>query len=272
MNNLVDNFAKTPTETRVSKFIPWAWTLTPTDPSEHTCPSPRRILLTLGVVNIAVTSLALALGHRGLVSKITKGKLGKTNNTASWKYTWLVQLALVVIANLLNGYISLSAKYVDAARAPSLVDFILLFCLRPRFYAVPLNLLERFRAAKEGMGPWSTVTRASTITEYVLQLLGLWYAGMTAHHASKNEAYILGTLDDEKDATAIKMFTVAALLYVIYFSFVVAGHIALMFTKQPGVAMMKKTYLPLVVAAEGLICWVLCEMYWLGFVSVARDR
>jgi hypothetical protein len=126
-------------------FLPWEWTIVSTDPETHTCPSVSGILTTFAVVNVAASFLSIIFGHRRLVNKLTKGKLGKPFSK-NWKWTWIITVGLNLLANAIIGaIIKHSAGYAADFKLWQLMLFLL---ARPRLSWIVLGFAAGYDGKK----------------------------------------------------------------------------------------------------------------------------
>jgi hypothetical protein len=118
------------TNTNHTVYLPWTWTIVSTDPSQHSCPSASNILSTFAIVNVVASLLSLLFGNRHFVFYISRGKFGKPDTKAHWKWNWIFNVALNLIANaIIAGIIKHSTGYKADFKLWELTLFLL---ARPR--------------------------------------------------------------------------------------------------------------------------------------------
>lgn len=130
MANITLSKNGTISETNHTLYLPWSWTIRSTDLSAHSCPSSSNILTTFALVNLISSILTLLFGNRNFVYYITRKRFGKPDAKAHWKWNWIFNVALNLIANLfIAGIIKSSVGYKADFSVWELILFLL---ARPR--------------------------------------------------------------------------------------------------------------------------------------------
>jgi phosphatidylglycerophosphatase A len=118
--------------------IPIEWIIAPLNTTVAQCPSPAATLRTFGVTNAVVAVLAIVMGCRPIVHKLTRGILGtRGGNTVKWM--WIVSLSLQLLANV---FVSLLIKHTPGYGHLSMLNIFALYSARPRVSLPVLALLR----------------------------------------------------------------------------------------------------------------------------------
>jgi hypothetical protein len=111
-------------------YLPWTWTIVSTDATAHPCPSVSSVLTTFAIVNLVASLLTLLFGNRRFVHDLTRGKLGSASGKAHWKWNWIFNVGLNLLANaIIAGIIKHSVGYKADFKLGELTLFLL---ARPR--------------------------------------------------------------------------------------------------------------------------------------------
>lgn len=165
------------------QYLPWSWQITPIDPADRDCPSPAHILIVYCATTIATTIAGLILGCQPVARKWSFGKLGKeSQQSSSWAWAWLIQLGLHFGSDLVNAYLVVHADGYNTELMPQFWDLALFYTTRPRLAWIILTFLG-FRES------WRSMAKQTLIVEAVMQIVGCYYFGITAHFAAKNSYY-----------------------------------------------------------------------------------
>lgn len=214
---------------RQTRPIPWSWAITPLDLSHHHCPQSPHILGSFAIVNVCVSAIAPLLGHRKVVSYLTCGVLGKPHSQ-SWKYLWILQVILQLGANALCALMVIQSPGYNTYRMPAVWDLMLFYTTRPRVAWLVLGALTGVGRSKADptAGYWESVGRSSLLSEIVLECIGAYYMGRTAHWAHLKRYYILHRLDGYVHRKSILQMIIGALVYLV----LLAGNILILWSSS----------------------------------------
>ena len=160
------------------QYIPWTWKLRPIDTTEQQCPSVHHTVLVYLVATLATTILAVGIGHRKVVHVLTCTRFGRKHST-SWTYLWILPLCLHLGADFLNAYLATHAPGYNANNQPKVWELALFYSTRPRMAWILLSLLGI-------QSYWSSAAKQIMIVEIIMQLVGCYYLGSTAHFAARH--------------------------------------------------------------------------------------
>jgi hypothetical protein len=272
MNSTTDNAA----------LLLWKWQISPKDPSTTTCPSASAILGTFAVVNVVTSLLGVLTGHRLVLKKISFGFFGKKDST-SWKYMWMVTLALQLGANsLIAAIIKNTPGYNSTFQVGELVLF---FTARPRLSWIALASLWMVRRQRKTSDeidlPWASAACTQLIAEFVLLLMGLVVMGRTAHFAASNGYLKLGPIYSSLPHWAHVMYSGALYYVVAGIGFGIMQMITLSTwfkyrdtrreKKKDGFLSRFSILGPIFLFASLLSFWMASWLFWAGFVYLAGD-
>jgi hypothetical protein len=268
-------------------LIPWAWAITPLNSTEFQCPGTANILGVFALVNIVMSVLAMVAGNRIVMKKLSCRTCGE-KNSSTWTFLWPIQAGLILGGNALCAWINVSAHGFDKARMPRVWDLMLFYCARPRISWFVLLLTKNF--ARE----WDHAAQQSNLAEMVMQILGSYYMGRTAHFAASHGLYLTHHLDGYQHGTDFHLMAGGALLYLVllYLSIASLG----LSTCAPGFSLLNQSRLDrgMNVEFEGvrvnpnevenvgygaIICnmmfatlsWVACWLFFAGYTRLAGD-
>jgi phosphatidylglycerophosphatase A len=118
--------------------IPLEWIIAPLNATVAQCPSHAATLRTFGVTNVVVAVLAIVMGCRPILHKLTRGIPGtRGGNTVKWM--WIVSLSLQLLANV---FVSLLIKHTPGYGHLSILNIFALYSARPRASLIVLGLLR----------------------------------------------------------------------------------------------------------------------------------
>jgi len=155
-------------------LIPWDWSITPLDLSNHHCQPPSHILGVFAVVNVISSLLSLVCGNRILIKRVTCGYMGKSNSKW-WAVTWVVQCGLMLGANAFNAWLTVSNSQYNLEVAPKIWDLMLFYCTRPRLSWITLVIAENFHEGNNFGQWWTSAAMQTQVTEAVMILFGSLY-------------------------------------------------------------------------------------------------
>lgn len=210
------SFAERSLDVRQGRPIPWSWAITPLDLSHHDCPQSSQILGSFAIINFCVAAIAPLLGHRKVVSFLTRGRLGKPHSQ-SWKVLWIPQVLLQLGANTLCALMVIQSPGYNTDKMPTVWDLMLFYTTRPRVAWLVLGALKSVGQSKSDptAGDWDSVARSSLLSEIVLECMGAYYMGRTANWARLNHYYILHRLDGYVHRKSILEMIIGALVYLV---------------------------------------------------------
>lgn len=210
------SFAERSLDVRQGRPIPWSWAITPLDLSHHECPQSSWILGSFAIINCCVAAIAPLLGHRKVVSFLTRGRLGKSHSQL-WKVLWVPQVLLQLGANALCALMVVRSPGYDTQKMPAVWDLMLFYTTRPRVAWLVLGALKSVGQSKSDptAGDWDSVARSSLLSEIVLECMGAYYMGRTANWARLNHYYILHRLDGYVHRKSILEMIIGALVYLV---------------------------------------------------------
>lgn len=195
-------------------FIPWTWTITPRHTASHQCLSPSSILATYAVVDVVISVLTIALGHRVFVNTITCGCFGRQGST-SWGILWIFQLALQLGANAWIAVLATRADVFITENQPSIGDLVLLYTTRPRMTWMVLAILCSYGDEDSDDAWWSSAAAQTLITEFVLLIVGAYYMGKTANFAQLHGYYLGKFPSSFGQSSDAKLMYAGALVYLV---------------------------------------------------------
>ncbi|MCJ1345915.1 hypothetical protein MMC31_004125 [Peltigera leucophlebia] len=203
-------------DVRQTRPIPWSWAITPLDLSDHHCPQSPQILGSFAIINACVSAIAPLLGHRKVVNYLSCGALGKAHSQ-SWKYLWILQVILQLGANALCALMVINSPGYITYKMPAVWDLMLFYTTRPRIAWMVLGALKGVGRSRSDptAGYWESVGRSSFISEIVLECIGTYYMGRTAHWAHLKRYYILHHLDGYVHRKSILQMIIGALVYLV---------------------------------------------------------
>lgn len=216
-------------DVRQTRPLPWSWAITPLDLSHHHCPGSSQILASFAIVNACVSVIAPLLGHRKVVSYLTCGYLGKPHSQ-SWKYLWIFQVILQLGANALCALMVINSPGYITDKMPAIWDLMLFYTTRPRIAWMVLGALKGIGRSKSDptAGYWESVGRSSLLSEIVLECIGAYYMGRTAHWAHLKRYYLLHHLDGYVHRKSILQMIIGALVYLVH----LVGKIAILWSNS----------------------------------------
>lgn len=220
-------FAERSIDVRQTRPIPWSWAITPLDLSYQNCPQSPQILGSFAIINLTVSAIAPLLGHRKVVSYLTCGLLGKPHSQ-SWKFLWILQVILQLGANALCALMVIKSPGYITEKMPAVWDLMLFYTTRPRVAWLVLGALKSVGKSKSNptAGYWDSVARSSLLSEIVLECMGAYYMGRTAHWAHLNHYYILHRLDGYVHRKSILQMIIGALVNLVH----LAGKIVILWS------------------------------------------
>jgi hypothetical protein len=248
------------------QLIPWSWAITPLNTTSTACPGPGEILGIFAGENLLVSIISLIAGHRAVVYFFTCGNFGK-HGSNSWMYMWLLQVGIMLGANAINAHITVSAAGYDTSRMPAVWDLMLFYCTRPRLSWIVTGVISYTRYSLQrvgkvkidhGDGPWDNAVKTSSISELVMQLIGLYYKGRTVNFAVTNGYFHLHALDGVPFKSEFHLMAIATLFYLITAPFILTGSFAT-----------AKYFIPVFVFA--CIPWGLSWLFITGYTLLAAD-
>jgi hypothetical protein len=284
-------------------YLPWIWATKPIDPSKHKSPTVLFILLTYLAVNSLTSVLGIMLSHRTVVRKISCGLLGKDKSN-SWKWLWVVQLGLHFGADIIAAYITIHAAGWDQERAPKFWDLALFYASRPRLAWLLLGQLGIYKLQKAGRpaahpgkaensvetqetdspdrvvnapteapieGDWTSAAKQTLIAEAIMQVVGTYYLGRTAHYAASHGYY---QLHRNYDANAKLMYGGALFTLIITYASLLGiwGSLYQLITRRPfrGDPRQPETFVNAALMF-GYGAYIGSWLFWSGYVKLAGD-
>jgi hypothetical protein len=251
-----------------SDLIPWSWTITPLDSTEHVCPSPSHILGVFGMVNGISSVVSLISGNRIVVKRLSWRILGKADSN-TWMITWILQAGLMLGANAFNAWLTVNARGYDSESRPKIWDLMLFYCARPRLSWIALLIAETIGEHTKGHQWWGSAALQSLITEIVMVLLGSYYMGRLLHDAAMNGYLLPHHLDGFQYKSDYYLMASGSILYLIlaWFSLLVLGPL-LCISISEGLAFNQGTVMVFVLVVA-LLPWMASWLFFSGFVIVA---
>lgn len=170
----------------------------------------------VAIVNVCVSVIAPCLGHQKVVNYLTCGVLRKPHSQ-SWKYIWILQFILQLGANALCSLMVIQSPGYITYKMPAVWDLMLFYTTRPRIAWLVLGALKDVGRSSSDptTGYWESVGRSSLLAEIVLECIGAYYMGRTAHWAHLKRYYILHRLDGYVHRKSILQMIIGALVYLV---------------------------------------------------------
>lgn len=162
-------------------YIPWSWEITPLDSSAHTCPSAVHINLVYLATTLIITIIGLFIGSSHVARWVSCGLFGNPDSY-SWTWMWIVQFGIHFGADVVVATFTISANGYDQNLMPNIGDLALYYMTRPRLAWIFLTAIGFF-------SPWRSLAKQTMICEIIMQVLGCYYFGRTAHFAAQNGYY-----------------------------------------------------------------------------------
>jgi len=181
---------------------------------------------------------------------------------------WIVQLGLHFGADLSVAYITSHAAGYDQASRPKTWDLALFFASRPRMAWILLSILgnsaETFKEKGfnnvQETGPidsyWTSAAKQTMIVEAIMQLVGTYYLGRTAHFATSHGYYLLHQHYDSD----------ARLMYGGALFSLICTYLSLF-----GIWMTLYEGVPLSAFVFGYTVYIGNWLFWAGYVKLAAE-
>lgn len=276
------------------QYLPWTWTVKPSDPNAH-CPSASGILGTFAIVNVLVGLVGLIFGNRVVTNYISCGCFGKLGSTG-WHHMWILTLALQFGSNaLIATIIKNTAGYENDF---AITQLMLLFIARPRLSWILMSVFSSFRRkTKEKTKthpameyteefflerPWESSFMSQLIAEVILQLINLSTTGRIANFAATHGYYKLNH-DYYSLPRGAHLMYAGALLYTVALPlFLMSYPMPFFFAarrrryseKDAEKTMLSDTSLTFtqsVVRTLAISTWLASWLIWSGYVLLAGD-
>lgn len=202
-------------------LFPWDWRLeynsslatnasstngTSSEEIHHQCPSIESKITAFALINGILLVVSVIFGRRDVVYFLTCHICGKPGSRL-WPLTALVTISLSIGANVVNAVIT---KATPGFQNSSLIGLILLWASRPRA-AWAVSWLIGVQREKS---IYTAQAVSAILAEFILQLVGSIYLGMTVNHARVAKYLLLGHLSRAPHSIDAHIMYAGALLWI----------------------------------------------------------
>jgi hypothetical protein len=272
-----------------NEIIPWKWTLKPdTSIGQHTCPTPAETLGTFAIVNALVVISNLVFGHRKVLNRLTGRFFGHPTSRA-WRFMFLVPLTMQLVGNFL-----VAARYSSIRgynKSVNVGQLVLFYSARPRLGWLVLRHLRFWgkgkattavRQVPKGWFKWDRVSvdiakgeangyyeateYGLCLSETLLQLLSMYYYGLTA-----GRALVRGYFRDVEvpGVTNPRMMFFGAFACLL---FALPACLApLLVIQESQTEIDRFDFCPTWTGIFTLVFWIGSWIFWVGYVTLAGD-
>ncbi|KAK0702661.1 hypothetical protein B0H67DRAFT_650048 [Lasiosphaeris hirsuta] len=267
-----------------SVYIPFTWSVTPSEAGAGTYPSPSAILGSFAAINFVVAVASIFLGHRRVVERISCANA-------------LVALAIKRTSGYGSGF--------------SVKDLTLFYTARPRIgwiLNIPFSLIKRNFRHRRGaqhplndprqaidMGhyqssspyqgrdtpqdyPWRCFAISQFFSEICLQLTASYNMGRTVVFASRRGYYVLGNLPPGQMGQSVHMMYAAALYWLCGQVLLGVVGLAIAFAiafphycSRRDISRTAHGVVILMTASMIPVSWLASWLFWAGYVKLAGD-
>lgn len=226
---------------------------------QHECPAVHHILLTYALATIITSLAGMITGNRYFTRLITcycfGGKEGK-----AWMFMWFVQLWCFFGGDLLVAYLTIHAPGYSKETMPTIGQLALFYTTRPRIAFIFLGVLG-FHSM------WEASAKQIMISESLMQVLGTYYLGRTAHFAAANGYYSVNAAD----TTMSRLMYAGALLTLLATFGSIAGLVLALFSLTRREYFEAKAFI-LFGLSLGFGAFVGRWLFLIGYLELAQDR
>lgn len=273
-----------------TRLIPWDWAVQRILPDgeivDDDCASSGQILLMFALVNIVCSAVSLVFSNaiiaRTITSCLGRYAFGRQDYDPYHKIRLFFPVLMSIILQLGGCFVNaLFIQRTSGYKQVDVVQLALLFAARPRLSWIIINTLWSYKSYRKSAA-------SSALTEAVMQLIGAYTMGKTAHFAATNKYYLAGhhKMPHGKDAYNMYAGALAYLIMLLFSAssfFMVTGPSVYQKVEAreselglPSMSMYTERenskwegFRKFSQLLSSLICWGMSWVFWAGFIKLS---